>query len=160
MFMGTLTEASEGSVFNLTIGKKESLGNMAAGLAKEFMKKEMENQYKEILEVFGGNLAYWLLLLSVPTVRILWCNKTIAEAIWQLVKVQKIELKGRNFLKALDMKEDGSYILFQSGLYKGYEAALIWRNSIFINFQTSALEYTTEQEKILRYMAGYVPFSL
>lgn len=35
MFMGTLTEASEGSVFNLTIGKKESLGNTAAGLAKE-----------------------------------------------------------------------------------------------------------------------------
>ena len=28
--MGTLTEASEGSVFNLTIDKKDSLGNMAA----------------------------------------------------------------------------------------------------------------------------------
>ena len=65
-----------------------------------------------------------------------------------------------NFLKALDMKEDRSYILFQSGLYKGYEAALIWRNSIIINFQPSALEFTTEQEIILRYMAGYVPFSL
>ena len=58
-----LAKASEDPVINLKIGKKESPGNKAACLAKELMKREMENQHKEIFEVFGGNLAYWFLLL-------------------------------------------------------------------------------------------------
>ena len=48
---------------NLKVGKKESQGNKAARLAKELMKREMEKQHKEIFEVFGGNLANWLLTL-------------------------------------------------------------------------------------------------
>ena len=50
MFMGTLTEASEGSVFNLTIGKKESLGNTAAGLAKEWLKRKWKTSIKKYLK--------------------------------------------------------------------------------------------------------------
>ena len=61
VLMETLTKDSEDLVFNLKTGKKESPGNKAAGLAKELAKKEIENQHKEIFEVFGGNSAYWLL---------------------------------------------------------------------------------------------------
>ena len=56
-------EAFGDPVSNLKISKKEIPGNKAASLAKELMKKEMGNQYKEIFEVFGGKLAYWLLPL-------------------------------------------------------------------------------------------------
>ena len=63
VLMETLVKASEDAVFNLPIDKKESPGNKAVSLAKELVKREMENQHKEIFEVFGGNLAYWFLLL-------------------------------------------------------------------------------------------------
>ena len=63
VLMETLTKASEDPVFNLTIGNKERPGDKAASLAKELVKREMENQHKEIFEVFGGNLAYRLLPL-------------------------------------------------------------------------------------------------
>ena len=96
VLLETLGKASEDPVFNLKIGKKESPENKAANLAKELMKREMENQHKEIFEVFGGNLANWLLTL-VPTVKIIWCDKVNAETIWQLGKVQKIKLNGRDF---------------------------------------------------------------
>ena len=43
----TLAKASEDHVFNLKIGKKESPGNKEASLAKEFVKREMENQQKK-----------------------------------------------------------------------------------------------------------------
>ena len=59
----TLAKAFEDPVFNLKIGKKESPRNKAASLVKELMKSEMENQHKEIFEVFGDNLAYWRLTL-------------------------------------------------------------------------------------------------
>ena len=43
VLMETLVKASEDAVFNLSIGKKESTGNKAASLAKELVKREMEN---------------------------------------------------------------------------------------------------------------------
>ena len=58
LLVETLTKPSEDPVFHLTIGMKESPGNKTTTLAKELMKMEIENQHKEIFEVFGGNLAY------------------------------------------------------------------------------------------------------
>ena len=43
MLMETLTKAYEDLVFNLTVGRKKSLGNKAASLAKELVKRKMEN---------------------------------------------------------------------------------------------------------------------
>ena len=60
------------------------------------------------------------------------------------------------------MEEEGSDILFQFVLCKSYEAALIWRNSIHRrqqDFDPSVLEFIKEEDKILRYVAGYIPFS-
>ena len=51
VLMDTLTKASEKPAFNLP-------GNKAASLAKELVKREMENRHREIFEVFGVNLAY------------------------------------------------------------------------------------------------------
>ena len=47
VLLETVGKASEDPVFNLKIGKKESPENKAANLAKELMKREMENQHKE-----------------------------------------------------------------------------------------------------------------
>ena len=66
-------------------------------------------------------------------------------------------------MKALDLEEERSDIQFQFVLCKGYKAALIWKNSIYCrqhDFDLSALEFTKEEEKILRYVARYIPFSL
>ena len=66
-------------------------------------------------------------------------------------------------MKALDIEEEGLDILFQSILCKGYEAALVWKNSIYCrqyDFDPSALEFTKEEEKISRYVAGYISFLL
>ena len=74
----------------------------------------------------------------------------------------EIRAEWQGFLKTLDLEED-SGILFQFVLCKGYEAALIWKNSIYCrqhDFGLSALQFSKEEEKILRYMAGYIPFSL
>ena len=65
-------------------------------------------------------------------------------------------------MKALDLEEEGSDILFQFLLCKGYEAALIWKNSFSsrqLDFDPSALEFTREEE-ILIYVARSIPFSL
>ena len=61
--MKNLTKASEDPVFNLAIDKKESPGNKAASLTNKLVKREMGNRHRELFEVFGGKLAYWLLLL-------------------------------------------------------------------------------------------------
>ena len=163
LLMEILTKASEDPVFNLTIGKKESRGNKAASLAKELVKKEIENQHKEIYEVFGGNVAYWLLPLintnsENSMVRQSQCRNFLAVG-----QSSKNRTEWQGFLKALNMEEEGSDILFQFVLCKGYEAALIWKNSVYCrqhDFDPSALEFTKEEEKILRYVAGYIPFSL
>ena len=63
VLMETLTKAFEDPVFNLPIGRKKASENKAASLAKELMKREMENRHKEVFQVFGGNLAYWALPL-------------------------------------------------------------------------------------------------
>ena len=58
------------------------------------------------------------------------------------------------------MEGEGSDILFQFVLCKGYEAALTWRNSIYCrqhDFDSSALEFTNRN---LIYVAGYIPFLL
>ena len=64
-------------------------------------------------------------------------------------------------MKALDLEEEGYDILFQFVLCKGFEAALIWKKSVYCrqhDFDLFALEFTKEEEKILRYAAGYIPF--
>ena len=64
-------------------------------------------------------------------------------------------------MKALDLEEEVYDILFQFVLCKGFEAALIWKNSVYCrqhDFDLSALEFPEEEEKILRYAAGYIPF--
>ena len=66
-------------------------------------------------------------------------------------------------MKALDLEEEGSDILFPFVIGKDYEAALVWKNSINCkqhDFGLPALEFTNKEEKILRYVAGYIPFSL
>ena len=104
---------------NLKVGKKESQGNKAARLAKELMKREMEKQHKEIFEVFGGNLANWLLTLfntnsENSMVRQSQCGNYLA--VGQSPE-NKTEYQG--FLKALDLEEEGSDILFQFVICKG-----------------------------------------
>ena len=54
VLMETLTKASEYPVLNLTVGKKESPVNQAAGLAEKLVKREIEYLYNEIFEVFDG----------------------------------------------------------------------------------------------------------
>ena len=123
----------------------------------------MENQHREIFEVFGGNLAYLLLPLintnsENAMVRQSQCRNYLAVG-----QSPEKRTEWQRFLKALDMEEEGSDILFQFVLCKSYEAALIWRNSIYCrqhDFDSSVLEFTKEEEKILRYVAGYIPFSL
>ena len=158
-----LAKASEDPVFNLKIGKKESPGNKAACLAKELMKREMENQHKEIFEVFGGNLAYWLL----PLVNNNTGNSMVRQSQYRnylaLGQSPENRTEWQGFLKALDQEEEGSDILFQFVLCKSYEAALIWKNSSYCrehDFDLPTLEFTKEVEKILRYVARYIPFSL
>ena len=61
------------------------------------------------------------------------------------------------------MEKERSNILFQFVLWKGYEAALVLKNSIYCrqhDFDLSALKFTKEEDKILRYVAGYIQFSL
>ena len=93
VLMKTLTKASEDPDFNLTIGKKEIPGNDSTSSAKELVKREIANQHKEIFEGFGGNLAYWLL----PFVNTNTENSVVRQTIWQLGKVQKGEMNGRDF---------------------------------------------------------------
>ena len=123
----------------------------------------MENQHKEIFEVFGDNLAYWRLTLvntnsENSMVQQSQCGNYLAVG---LSPEHRIEQQG--FLKALDLEEERSDIQFQFVLCKGYKAALIWKNSIYCrqhDFDLSALEFTKEEEKILRYVARYIPFSI
>ena len=130
VLMQTLTKASEEPVFNLTIGKKESQGNKVASLAKELVKREIENQHKEIFEVFRGSLAYWLLPLvntnsENSMVRQRQCRNYLAVA-----QSPENRTEWQGFSKASRMEEEGPNILFQFVLCKGYEAGLIWKKLI------------------------------
>ena len=125
MLPETSAKASEDLVFNLKIGKKENPGNKEATLAKEFVKREMENQQKKIFEVSGGNLAYWLLPLVNTNSEnsMVWqsqCRNYLAVG-----QSPKNRTEWQGFSKALGMEEEGSDNLFQFVLCKGYEAALI-----------------------------------
>ena len=56
-------------------------------------------------------------------------------------------------MKALDLEEEGSDILFPFVIGKDYEAALVWKNSINCkqhDFGLPALEFRRKKEKILR----------
>ena len=161
VLLETLEKASEDPVFNLKIGKKESPGNKATSLAKELVKREMENQYKEIFEVFGGNLAYWLLPLLHTNSENSMVQQSHCRNYLAVGQSPENKTEWQGFLKALGMEEEGSGIIFKSGLCKGCEVALIWKISIYCrqhDLDFSALAFTKEEEKILRYVAGYIPF--
>ena len=84
----------------------------------------MENQHKEIFE---GYLAYWLLPLPASSSSILDSMVQRSQCRNYLAVGQSPEnrTEWQGFLKALDMEEEGSDILFQFVLCKGYESALI-----------------------------------
>ena len=130
--MKNLTKASEDHVFNLAIDKKESPGNEAASLTNKSVKREMGNRHRELFELFGGKLPYWLLLLvntnsDNAMVRQSQCKNYLAVG-----QSPENRTEWQIFLKALNMEGEGSDILFQFVLCKSYEAALIWRNSIYL----------------------------
>ena len=121
----------------------------------------MENQHKEIFEVFGGNIAYWLLPLVNTNSENSMVRKSQCRNYLVVGQSPENRTETQRILKALDKEEEGSDILFQLVLCKGYEAAWICKNSIYCrqhDFHLSALEFTKEEEEILRSVTGYIPF--
>ena len=56
-----------------------------------------------------------------------------------------------------EISTKASDMLFQYVITKFYELSLAWKNSILINISAtdeSELDFTVEEEKILRYVAG------
>ena len=91
----------------------------------------MENQHREIFGVFGGNVAYWLLPLANTNSENAMVRQSQCRNYLAVGQSPENRIEWQRFLKALDMDEEGSDILFQFVLCKSYEAALIWRNSIY-----------------------------
>ena len=146
----TLAKASEDPVFNLKIGKKGSPINKTASLAKELVKREMENQHKIIFEVFEGNLAYWLLPLVDTNSKNSMVRQSQYRNYLAVGESPKNRTKWQGFLKALDIEEEGSDILFQFVLCKGYEAALIWKNSIYFKIRRRVYSSSFNKEILIQ----------
>ena len=161
VFKEILEKASSDPVFNLTVGSTQSPGNEAANLAKILLKKEGDNG--AAFELFGSHLASWLL----PLVNIDSRNSKLRKAQCQQYLLIGLDNdhkeKWKMFLKSLSVEEKGADILFQFIFFKGYEKFLVLRNSMFCKKESvnaAALQFSKEEEKILRYVAGYIPFTL
>ena len=161
-FTETLELAINDPVFNLVVGNTPSPGNVAATIAKTVLNFKESDSYK----LFADKLCHWLLsLVNMDT-------PTSEERQEQCKKYLTISMNAENrndwelFLKKVNVQNStrkGSDILFQFLIFKSYEKALIWKNSlqkISYSVSPSSLSFTENEEKVLRYVAGYIPFSL
>ena len=162
MLKDVILKAASDVIFNLKVGNTPSPGNLTANLAKE-ISKEFEN-HSNYFELFANHLASWM----IPVIRMNSFSVALREK--QLHLLIEIGLNdGKrtswetflNFIPTVNQRS--SDMLFQFVVTKFYEMSLIWRNSVTIEKRECVadnLEFTLEEEKVLRYVAGYIPFFL
>ena len=66
----------------------------------------MENQHREIFEVFGGNVAYWLLPLTNTNSENAMVRQSQCRNYLAVGQSPENRIEWQRFLKALDMDED------------------------------------------------------
>ena len=67
----------------------------------------MENQHKEIFEVIGGNLAYWLLPLVNTNIENSMARQSQCRNYLAVEQSPENRTEQQGFLKALDLEEEG-----------------------------------------------------
>ena len=163
LFVNCLEKASKNPIYHLKAGASPSPGNQAADLAKLLLGKTSINS--DSFKVYSDLLASWIdPILDID-------SNSASNRETQCVKFNEVCLDKdhqkawETFLNATGGSEGrGSELLYQFVLRHFYQCSLTWRNKIMITtvdpLKKEDLEFSLEEEKILRYVAGYIPFSL
>ena len=164
MLSSSLWEVIEGAagdvIFNLKCGNKPSPGNMTAVLAKEIVMKK--NSVTESFEQFYVCLMSLLMpILSID-------SKTVPARMAQCSNIHKVSEnedlseKWDALLSHLKFNSISKNMLLQFIITKSYEKLLNERNKIVFEKEKEIVnvELSQEELKVLRYVAGFIPFSL
>ena len=91
----------------------------------------MENRQREMFEVFGGNLTYWLLPLVNTNSESAMVQQNQRKNYLAVGQSPENRAERQKVLKNVDREELGSDVLSQFVLCKGYEATWVWRSSVY-----------------------------
>ena len=146
----------------MKVGSSLSPGNYAANLAKQLLL--LVDEEKDSFELFSHQITNWLLSIidignNTSNLREKQCELFIA-----LGQNAVYRESWKRFLTTVGIEShQGSDMLFQNVITRAYHISLLWRNkvllkSIYVHPPSASL--TKEEEKVLRYVAGFIPFSL
>ena len=156
-----LQSCADDPFLQLRTGVKETPGNLSAQLATKILEKESNPD----IEQFARSISLWLLpAINLPgnsaareqSCRIL--NSSLCSSVYQ-----------NEWQKLLDQinvstKSQADNMLYTYLITKSYERSMVWKNDVLINTDTAIdfdkIKITEQEEKVLRYVAGYIPFSL
>ena len=162
MLKTTIEKASMDVFFNLKTGSVLSPGNCTASLARNILC----NSFNQDLLSLGINISTWIYeIFSVDSLSASNRDKQCQMLLNVGLDSDKRSIWHDTLLSMSigEISTKASDMLFQYVITKFYELSLVWKNSILINISAideSELDFTVEEEKILRYVAGFIPFSL
>ena len=161
-FMDGIISATKDPVFNLVVGKSPSPGNKAAKLAEHIISST--EVYDNVIDIFSGIMASWLLpVLNIDNITSASRDKQCR--LFFCTSIKEDNRKAwKKFLTDLNIGDQGSSdLLFQFVMSKNSHFSLQWKSFVLLkkaDINAASLSLTPEEEKVLRYVAGFIPFSL
>lgn len=159
-FTIALDFAINDDVLNLKSSKNLSPGNYASKLAKQISEKS--DVASTQIKVFADHIQGLLL----PSVNTHFCPEARQQACTKFSYVTTSESGRKKFhaiIDQLNLKEDGFDILYTFVVTKIFSLILKWKNEIVIKVPEvnyNLVKISVEEEKVLRYVSGFIPFAL
>ena len=155
-----MEEASKDVMFNLNCGKKPSPGNITAALANNIIKN------KTIISKYYEQFHLYLISLLMPILSI--NSKTVLARMTQCSNIHKVSedeelaIKWDILINQIECNTSTKNMLLQFIIMKMYEKLLLKRNIILFKEEKDIvnIQLSKEEQKNLRYVAGFIPFSL
>ncbi|XP_066935620.1 uncharacterized protein [Clytia hemisphaerica] len=161
-FLGCLKSCADDPFFNLK-SACETPGNMTVKLAKSLLEND-ESCFDEIAKQFSEWLLPALNLPGTSDAREHCCKLFIQE----MISSESNHQIWKTFLTKIGINlvvhKRPVNMLFSFVATKFFEESLIWKNAVLIKtgmrVDYTKLKMSEHEEKILRYVAGYIPYSL
>lgn len=159
-FTIALELAINDKILNLKHGEELTPGNHAAKSAKFILEKS------DLVSNEMNTFATHIQSLLIPSVNTDFCSEArqIGCTKFSAVTISKSgRSKFATIFDKLLMNKDGFDVLYTFIVTKTFSLILKWKNDQLIEpskIDYTRVSFTSEEEKVLRYVAGFIPFSL
>ena len=161
LILKVFSDAGNDVVFNMKCSAGvETIGNNVAQLAAELCK---EHAVADKLEGFALYLSECFApILNVKGTRLAADREKVCMMMHGVIVSKTLALKWASVVCCVNPKPNISQIMCTYTVKKVFENLCEWRSSLIDDLSTkeTSLRLSPQEEKVLRYVAGFIPFSI